>query len=93
MGFLSKVIGILCALYGLYVLSIFTAFILDFKPYLKHSVAIPSINDNCNEEFKFYGLIKMIFWIFIFGIHHSLFARHWMAKHEWSHDLQLHWPR
>lgn len=80
MGAVAKVLGLVCAAYGVYIIFIFVIFTLDFKHDLPIFSSFPSVNDNYDKPFYFHGFVRMLFWIIIWGIHHSLFARSWMAK-------------
>ena len=80
MGLLTKAIGLACAAYSTYILFIFFAFTIDLKRDFGIVDRFPSINDRYNKPFNIMGFAHMLFWIISWGIHHSLFARGWMAK-------------
>eukprot|EP01084_Bolivina_argentea_P174616 302453_1 len=80
MSFLTPVIGVVAAAYGIYIVSLFFLFTVDLKSDIAFLAIIPCINDNYDQPFRMNGLLRLLFWIFAWGLHHSLFARGWMAQ-------------
>eukprot|EP01083_Nonionella_stella_P294895 1002250_1 len=79
MGIITKIIGVVCVAYTIYIMILFSAFNLDLKRDIFLFKYVPSINDGYDKPFDVMGLCHMLFWIVVWGVHHSLFARGWMG--------------
>ena len=69
------VIGVVSAVYAIYIGLIFFVFTIDLKRDVSLFQGFPSVNDDYDKPFRIMGFVHMLFWILVWGTHHSLFAR------------------